>query len=197
MPFDATTNFEVGNVHNPARTWIVDPNKGVGAAGLEGGDFVGVGRPPTGLGQAPTYEELLTQTIAQSETLQAMWQYVENAVANDPQHDPCSGIGGPSSLVPWLQQVSTQACSVARNASLAALGYTLNCSGAGSGSAGNAQNAANVACTLSYTWRGPEWGPYGTTTMTGSYSGTCLDIAFFGAVEQQCRQRSTPSVRPS
>lgn len=46
VPIDPTTKYEVGSVHPPARTWIVDPNKGVGAAGLPGGDFVGVGRAP-------------------------------------------------------------------------------------------------------------------------------------------------------
>jgi len=51
VPFDGTTNYSVGNVHEPARTWIVDPNKGVGTAGLPGGDFVGVGRAP--ISQAP------------------------------------------------------------------------------------------------------------------------------------------------
>jgi hypothetical protein len=46
VPYDGTTNYSVGNVHEPSRTWIVDPNKGVGTAGLPGGDFVGVGRGP-------------------------------------------------------------------------------------------------------------------------------------------------------
>ena len=46
IPADATNGQDVGNVVSPARTWIIDPDKGVGAAGLAGGDFVGVNAPP-------------------------------------------------------------------------------------------------------------------------------------------------------
>jgi hypothetical protein len=45
LPVDPTTKFEVGTVGEPARVWNVDPDKGVGAAGLAGGDFVGVSKP--------------------------------------------------------------------------------------------------------------------------------------------------------
>jgi hypothetical protein len=47
VPVDPTTKYEVGYVNETARTWIVEPNKGIGAAGLPGGDFVSVGRAPS------------------------------------------------------------------------------------------------------------------------------------------------------
>ncbi|HTQ47930.1 MAG TPA: transglutaminase domain-containing protein [Polyangiaceae bacterium] len=187
LPIDPTTKYEVGSVHDPARTWIVEPNKGVGAAGLEGGDFVGVGRSPSAMGLGQAYEALLQQTITQAEALERMWQEATEAVTDDPYSDPCSGVGGPSALVPWLQEVSDQACSVAHNAALAAVGYTVNCSARGASLAANTQDAADVACTLGYTWAGPNWGPYGTVTMSGNYSGTCLDVNYFNAVGEQVK----------
>jgi len=57
VPMDGTTKYEVGYVHEPVRTWIVDPNKGVGTAGLEGGDFVGIGRAPH---HAPPWQNVTT-----------------------------------------------------------------------------------------------------------------------------------------
>jgi hypothetical protein len=42
IPADFSTTQPIGVVARPARTWYVDPDKGIGAAGLPGGDFVGV-----------------------------------------------------------------------------------------------------------------------------------------------------------
>lgn len=45
VPFDATTDYDVGNVAPAVKEWWVDPSKGVSMDGLSGGEFVGVGRP--------------------------------------------------------------------------------------------------------------------------------------------------------
>lgn len=217
FPVDATTTYSVGNVHDPARTWIIDPNKGVGAAGLPGGDFVGVGRvniyempvhstlgprgrkvddwgiadadlphDGIGLGQTPSYAVLLQQLVSSDlPSLQAAWTSVQQTITSDASNDPCSGLGGQAWLVPQLQQISDDACTLAHNAANAALGYTLNGSGCGAASYEAAQNATDQACTLQYSWPGPEWGPYGTATLSGSSQATCLDVGFYNAVGAQ------------
>jgi len=185
VDIDGTTKFSVGNVHEPARVWVVDPNKGVGAAGLPGGDFVGVGRAPVGLAQYLTYVELLQQLVSQDlPALQASWASVEQAVTNDAQNDPCNGVGGPASLVPMLQDISDQACTIAHNASTAAFGYTLHCADAGAAQALAAQNATVPACTLRYA---PlvSYLPYGTLPVSGQHNAYCLDAAFMSAVGMQ------------
>lgn len=53
IPADPTTSYPVGQVVPPAQTWHIDPDKGVGAAGLQGGDFVGIGRSPAVQGLGP------------------------------------------------------------------------------------------------------------------------------------------------
>lgn len=42
VPVDLTSRYPVGQVFPPQREWFVNPEQGVGAAGLPGGDFVGV-----------------------------------------------------------------------------------------------------------------------------------------------------------
>ena len=214
IPFDGTTTYSVGNVHETARTWIVDPNKGVGAAGLPGGDFVGVGRhdfiPGTpgatlgprginewglpipephegiGVGQSAAYATLLQQVVSQDlPALEAAWAAVQTSIASDSSRDPCSGLGGPTSVIPALQQISDEACTVAHEAALAAFGYMLDSGGCGIAAYEAAQNAADQACTLEYYWGGAEEGPYGTVFFTGSTQATCLSSAFLNAVGSQ------------
>jgi len=50
LPIDPTTKKPVGQVHAPARVWVIDPNKGVSSDGKLGGDFVGIGYVHSTLG---------------------------------------------------------------------------------------------------------------------------------------------------
>ena len=50
---DPTTSLPVGTAHPAARTWWVNPTDALDASSLQGGEFVGVGRPPDGPGLAP------------------------------------------------------------------------------------------------------------------------------------------------
>jgi hypothetical protein len=43
--FDGTTDYAIGSVAPYAKEWWIDPSVGVGADGLAGGEFVGVGQP--------------------------------------------------------------------------------------------------------------------------------------------------------
>jgi len=133
-----------------------------------------------------SYQQLLSQVAARDlPNLLASWASVQQIIASTPSTNVCGGIGGPASLVGPLQQISDQACSIAHNAAVAALGYTVNCAGVGAESALNAQNATKQACVLQYSWMGPNYGPYGTTFASGNPSGTCLDPAFTSAVGAQ------------
>lgn len=133
-----------------------------------------------------SYQDLLKQLVSNDlPALQSAWSSVQQILASDPGNDPCQGNGGPASLAAPLQQISDQACSIAHNAAAAALGYTLNCYGAGADNYANAQRSTNQACTLKYYWAGAEWGPYGTSFITGSAQATCLDPSFLSAVGAQ------------
>jgi len=185
VPVDPTTKFEVGNVHATARTWIIEPNKGVSASGQPGGDFVGVGRAPDhGLG-ALSYEQLLAQAVSDATSMRLGWASIQQQIAHTPPSDPCGGVGGPAALVPALQAISDQACTIAHNAARAAFGYSVNCGGAGADSAQQAEAATVDACDLKYAWKGPQWGPYGTMFESGQPSATCLDDRFTTAVGLQ------------
>jgi hypothetical protein len=185
VPVDPTTKFEVGSAHTPARTWHIDPNKGVGAAGLPGGDFVGVGRGPMGVEAPPAYASLLEQIVSSDlPSMQSSWASVQSTIASLGPNDPCQH-DGPAWLVSTLQNISDEACAIAHAAAQAAFGYTTNCGGAGASEAQQAEAATVDACDLRYDWPGPQWGPYGTVYLTGAASTTCLDPEFVKAVGVQ------------
>lgn len=133
-----------------------------------------------------TYQQLLQQLLTQDlPALRAAWASVQQSIAATPSNSPCQGLSGSPSLVPALQQISVQACTIAHNAAVSALGYTLGCNSVGAQNALNAQNATQSACVLGYAWQGSEAGPYGTVYITGNPSGTCLDTTFVNAVGTQ------------
>ena len=136
-----------------------------------------------------SYQQLLLQaTQIDLPSLKSQWNSVLQAVSSDSPNDSCQGLGGPASLVPALQQISSLACTIAHNAATAAMGYSLNCirgGNAGASYAQNAQSAVAQACSLSYSWL-PVYGPYyGTTQLTGEHGATCLDVSFMNAVGTQ------------
>jgi hypothetical protein len=184
VPADPTTRYDVGTVNETARTWIVDPNTGVGAAGLPGGDFVSVGRAPggarpVGLGASTAAQRLadarhsigVAQTIVQN--AQAV---VAQAQANEAgrawwEHPEVIA------LVPMLQQAAVRACAASTEAAQTAA-LSAMCDAARGFAASASQKAAAIcgaAGCCGTVFPGDSCGIQGGT----------LDTAFYRCVIRQ------------
>lgn len=119
--------------------------------------------------------------------LQLQLSAVQSQVSTNP-NDPCSGLGPPSAAGA-LQNIGDAACTLCHDAALTALGYASICQAAAPHYA-NAENATVGACDARYT--APLNGDaYGTITLSGSSSATCLDPYFLRAVQTQVSAAAT------